>query len=178
MKRGMVQTALRLLILQGSMNFERLQGIGAAVAIEPLIRDLEGGKGGAPLSEQRTVRLRPQRTHLECLELVRPFGTQLIVFDQTLNRPQKLGVLEHEYLCVENLGLGRACSVESTLFEYLEVLLDGPNGLVQPFYLLRHRILRHHLGRNIGQSPLHDIRRAHGNARRHADPGEEARVRH
>jgi PTS system mannose-specific IID component len=45
-KGGFVSAALRLLVIQGSMNNERLQGLGAAVAIEPLIRDLDGGRGG------------------------------------------------------------------------------------------------------------------------------------
>lgn len=45
-KGGFVSAALRLLVIQGSMNNERLQGLGAAVAIEPLIRDLDGGPGG------------------------------------------------------------------------------------------------------------------------------------
>ncbi|MCH7489941.1 MAG: PTS system mannose/fructose/sorbose family transporter subunit IID [Gemmatimonadetes bacterium] len=46
MKPRLASAAVRLLVLQGSMNHERLQGIGAAVAIEPLIRDLDGGQNG------------------------------------------------------------------------------------------------------------------------------------
>ncbi len=46
MRPRFASAAVRLLILQGSMNHERLQGIGAAVAIEPLIRDLDGGQNG------------------------------------------------------------------------------------------------------------------------------------
>ena len=48
MKRGMLSAAARLLLIQGSWNHERLQGVGAAVAIEPLLRDLNGGRGGEP----------------------------------------------------------------------------------------------------------------------------------
>ncbi|MCZ6917702.1 MAG: PTS system mannose/fructose/sorbose family transporter subunit IID [Gemmatimonadetes bacterium] len=46
MKRGMIAAALRLFVIQGSMNHERLQGLGAAVAIEPLVRDLPRGATG------------------------------------------------------------------------------------------------------------------------------------
>ncbi len=46
MKQGMLTAAAWLFAVQGSWNYERLQGIGAAVAIEPLLRDLPGGVGG------------------------------------------------------------------------------------------------------------------------------------
>ena len=46
MKQGMVRAALRLFLIQGSMNHERLQGLGAAVSIEPLVRDLPDGATG------------------------------------------------------------------------------------------------------------------------------------
>lgn len=46
MKRGMAQAWWRLFAVQAAWNFERLQGIGAAWAIEPLLRDLPGGPGG------------------------------------------------------------------------------------------------------------------------------------
>ena len=36
----------RLFLFQGSMNHDRLQGLGMAVAIEPLLRDLDGGPAG------------------------------------------------------------------------------------------------------------------------------------
>jgi PTS system mannose-specific IID component len=42
----MLAAAVRLFTVQGSWSYERLQGIGAAVAIEPLLRDLPGGVGG------------------------------------------------------------------------------------------------------------------------------------
>lgn len=46
MKRGMMEAALRLFVIQGSMNHERLQGLGAALAVEPLVRDLPDGPSG------------------------------------------------------------------------------------------------------------------------------------
>jgi len=46
MKRGLMAAMTRLFVFQGSMNHERLQGLGMAVAIEPLLRDLNGGRGG------------------------------------------------------------------------------------------------------------------------------------
>lgn len=46
MKPGMVRAWLRLFAVQAAWNFERLQGIGAAWAIEPLLRDLPGGPEG------------------------------------------------------------------------------------------------------------------------------------
>ena len=47
MKHGMLAATARLFVFQGSMNHERLQGLGMAVAIEPLLRDLDGGPGGS-----------------------------------------------------------------------------------------------------------------------------------
>jgi mannose PTS system EIID component len=41
----------RLFSVQGSWNYERLQGIGAAVSIEPLLRSLPGGRGGVKYRE-------------------------------------------------------------------------------------------------------------------------------
>jgi len=46
MKPGMMRAWLRLFAVQAAWNFERLQGIGAAWASEPLLRDLPGGPGG------------------------------------------------------------------------------------------------------------------------------------
>ncbi len=46
MKRGLISAMTRLFVFQGSMNHERLQGLGMAVAIEPLLRDLHGGRAG------------------------------------------------------------------------------------------------------------------------------------
>ncbi len=46
MKRGLGAAMIRLFVFQGSMNHERLQGLGMAVAIEPLLRDLNGGRAG------------------------------------------------------------------------------------------------------------------------------------
>jgi mannose/fructose/N-acetylgalactosamine-specific phosphotransferase system component IID len=46
MKAGMVRAFFRLFTVQAAWNFERLQGIGAAWAIEPLLRDLPGGPSG------------------------------------------------------------------------------------------------------------------------------------
>ena len=41
------QSLLRLFTVQGSWNYERLQGIGVGVAEEPLLRDLRAGENGA-----------------------------------------------------------------------------------------------------------------------------------
>ena len=46
MKRGMVLSWFRLFAVQGSWNYERMAAIGAARALEPLLRDLPGGTGG------------------------------------------------------------------------------------------------------------------------------------
>ena len=40
MNRGLVGTWLRLFVVQGSWNYDRMQGVGAAWAVEPLLRDL------------------------------------------------------------------------------------------------------------------------------------------
>ncbi len=42
----MLRAWCRLFAVQAAWNFERLQGIGAAWALEPLVRDLPGGVGG------------------------------------------------------------------------------------------------------------------------------------
>lgn len=44
MKRGMLTTWVRTLIVQASWNYDRMVGIGVAYAMEPLLRDLPGGK--------------------------------------------------------------------------------------------------------------------------------------
>src|SRR3989442_4079665 len=46
---ALVRTLLRLFTVQGSWNYERMQGVGVGVAEEPLLRDLraEGGINGA-----------------------------------------------------------------------------------------------------------------------------------
>ncbi|MBI4421697.1 MAG: PTS system mannose/fructose/sorbose family transporter subunit IID [Gemmatimonadetes bacterium] len=46
MKRGLAHAWIRLFGVQSSFNYERMNGIGAARALEPLIRDLPGGPGG------------------------------------------------------------------------------------------------------------------------------------
>lgn len=43
MKRGMLATWARTLIVQASWNYDRMVGIGVAYAMEPLLRDLPGG---------------------------------------------------------------------------------------------------------------------------------------
>jgi len=43
MSRGMVRAWLRLFAIQGSWNYERMQGAGAAWAIEPMLRGLRDG---------------------------------------------------------------------------------------------------------------------------------------
>ena len=45
---ALVRTLLRLFTVQGSWNYERMQGVGVGVAEEPLLRDLraEGGRNG------------------------------------------------------------------------------------------------------------------------------------
>ncbi|MBI3081867.1 MAG: PTS system mannose/fructose/sorbose family transporter subunit IID, partial [Gemmatimonadetes bacterium] len=40
MKRGMLATWARTLIVQASWNYDRMVGIGVAYAMEPLLRDL------------------------------------------------------------------------------------------------------------------------------------------
>src|SRR3990172_2701310 len=44
MKRGMLATWARTLIVQASWNYDRMVGIGVAYAMEPLLRDLPGGR--------------------------------------------------------------------------------------------------------------------------------------
>lgn len=44
MKRGMLSTWMRTLIVQASWNYDRMVGIGVAYAMEPLLRDLPGGR--------------------------------------------------------------------------------------------------------------------------------------
>lgn len=44
MKRGMLATWTRTLIVQASWNYDRMVGIGVAYAMEPLLRDLPGGR--------------------------------------------------------------------------------------------------------------------------------------
>lgn len=43
MKRGMLATWARTLIVQASWNYDRMVGLGVAYAMEPLLRDLPGG---------------------------------------------------------------------------------------------------------------------------------------
>ena len=40
------RTLLRLFTVQGSWDYERMQGVGMGVAEEPLLRDLRGGGNG------------------------------------------------------------------------------------------------------------------------------------
>ena len=72
---------LRLFTVQGSWNYERMQGVGMGVAEEPLLRDLRGANGGTtyhaalargahffnahPRSEEHTSELQ-SRLHLVC----------------------------------------------------------------------------------------------------------------
>jgi PTS system mannose-specific IID component len=46
MTPGMLRSWFRLFALQGSWNYDRMQGVGAAWAIEPLLRDLDQGVDG------------------------------------------------------------------------------------------------------------------------------------
>jgi PTS system mannose-specific IID component len=44
MKRGMLRAWMRTLIVQASWNYDRMVGVGVAYAMEPLLRDLPGGR--------------------------------------------------------------------------------------------------------------------------------------
>jgi PTS system mannose-specific IID component len=44
MKRGMLRAWCRTLIVQASWNYDRMVGVGVAYAMEPLLRDLPGGR--------------------------------------------------------------------------------------------------------------------------------------
>jgi len=44
MKRGMLAAWIRTLIVQASWNYDRMVGVGVAYAMEPLLRDLPGGR--------------------------------------------------------------------------------------------------------------------------------------
>lgn len=46
MKTGMVRSFLRTLLVQASWNHDRMLGVGAGHALEPLLRDLPGGQDG------------------------------------------------------------------------------------------------------------------------------------
>ena len=46
MKQGMVLSWLRLFAVQSSWNYERMAAIGTARAMEPMLRDLPGGRDG------------------------------------------------------------------------------------------------------------------------------------
>lgn len=63
MKKGLIAAGARLLLLQGSWSYDRLQGIGAAVAIEPLLRDLPGGPGGEAYRLAMGRAVQPFNTH-------------------------------------------------------------------------------------------------------------------
>lgn len=45
-RRALGRSLLRLFTVQGSWNYERMQGVGMGVAEEPLLRDLRGENGG------------------------------------------------------------------------------------------------------------------------------------
>jgi PTS system mannose-specific IID component len=47
MKRGLMRSGLRTLLVQASWNYERLVGIGVAFAMEPMLRDLPEGVTGS-----------------------------------------------------------------------------------------------------------------------------------
>ena len=51
MKRGMILSWLRLFAVQSSWSYERMGAIGTARAMEPLLRDLPGGREGARYQE-------------------------------------------------------------------------------------------------------------------------------
>ena len=51
MKRGMILSWLRLFAAQASWSYERMAAIGTARAMEPMLRDLPGGVGGARYQE-------------------------------------------------------------------------------------------------------------------------------
>ncbi len=46
MKRGIVSSWFRLLLIQASWNYDRMIGVGVAFSSEPLLRDLPGGVQG------------------------------------------------------------------------------------------------------------------------------------
>jgi PTS system mannose-specific IID component len=46
MSRGLLRAWARLFLLQASFNYDRMVGIGAAFATEPLLRSLPGGRAG------------------------------------------------------------------------------------------------------------------------------------
>ena len=51
MKRGMMRTWLRTLLIQASWNHDRMLGVGVGHALEPLLRDLPGGENGGRYRE-------------------------------------------------------------------------------------------------------------------------------
>ncbi len=46
MKPGLLRSLLRTFVVQAAWNHERMIGVGVAHAMEPLLRDLPGGRGG------------------------------------------------------------------------------------------------------------------------------------
>lgn len=51
MKRGIMHSCARTMLVQASWNYDRMVGVGVGYAMEPLLRDLPGGAGGTAYTD-------------------------------------------------------------------------------------------------------------------------------
>ncbi len=93
----------------------QLASLSAQQAVEHA--ELDGVQVRQPLS--KASRAGPEIPQLQCLELIRGLGAEVIVAYQGLDRFQELLVLGHENLGVEDAGLFRAGPLKYPLAQLL-----------------------------------------------------------
>ena len=117
----------------------------------------------------------PEIPELQRLELVGGLGAELVVADQRLGRGEKILVLGHEDLRVEDAGLLRPGPLEHLLPQIAQLLHHFLYRVPEALNLFLHLVRPHRAVRHLGEIEAHDQRRGEGHARRHADPPDRAR---
>ena len=100
--------------------------------------ELDGVEVGESLAQPGLAG--PQIPQLQCLELVRGLGTQLVVADQRLDRREKLLVLRHENLGVEDACFLGPGPLEHALPEVAQLAHHFLYRIPQPLDLLVHLV--------------------------------------
>jgi hypothetical protein len=122
---------------------------------------------GVEISETlaQAGRTRPEGAELQCPEFVGRLSAELILADQSFDRRQKLLILGHQDLGVEDAGFLRTGPLKYPLAQVLQVGDDVFDRLPQPPYLAFHLVGRDGAVGHLREIPAHHQRGGTGYSR-------------
>src|SRR6266481_2377925 len=122
-----------------------------------------------PILEARAPGRGPHVADLERLELVRLLGREVVLANQVRDAGEKLLVLEHQDLRIENARLVHPGAILGLHPQILEVALHVLHRGAQAAHLFLHLCARHDAVRHLGHGPAHHDRLADTDPRRDPD---------